>query len=462
MNDRIVNVVKKLVQYDTEREWFEFKMNLNNVQEIGEYISALSNSAAINRVGSGYLIWGVNDKTHMLEGTSFKFNRNVNNEPLKHYLMRQLNPDINFLFHDISIDHKRIVVLEISCAALIPTSFNRERYLRIGSSKVNLKKYPNNEANLFEALRVEPRTILNTESTNQDLTFQQLQMYYGAKGVKLNNSSFKRNFSFYTKDGKFNLLSQLLSDDSGFPIRVAIFSGTSKADKLFSVREFGHKCVLYSLEEVLQYGDVINILQSDESERIVERKETSLFENNAFREAIVNSFLHNNWINGDGPMISVFSNRIEILSRGTLPSGQSKEGFYSGESIPVNRKLSEIFLQLRISEKTGRGVPTIIEKYGKEIFSFKENSIIVNIPFKWINIMDINSTVVSKRENLNDTQKNILLEIRNNPNIKVFELAIKLDRGRSTVNVGLSVLRKKGYIERVGSNKTGYWRVIEE
>lgn len=165
---------------------------------------------------------------------------------------------------------------------------------------------------------------------------------------------------------------------------------------------------------------------------------------------------------GNGPMISVFSNRIEILSRGTLPSGQSKEGFYSGESIPVNRKLSEIFLQLRISEKTGRGVPTIIEKYGKEIFSFKENSIIVNIPFKWINIMDINSTVVSKRENLNDTQKNILLEIRNNPNIKVFELAIKLDRGRSTVNVGLSVLRKKGYIERVGSNKTGYWRVIEE
>ena len=55
-----------------------------------------------------------------------------------------------------------------------------------------------------------------------------------------------------------------------------------------------------------------------------------------------------------------------------------------GESIPVNEKLSEIFLQLHISEKSGRGVPKIIETYGKEAFTFRDNSIVVTIPLQRI------------------------------------------------------------------------------
>lgn len=80
-------------------------------------------------------------------------------------------------------------------------------------------------------------------------------------------------------------------------------------------------------------------------------------------------------------MITVFSDRIEILSRGTIPPGQTIEGFYAGESVPVNQKLSDIFLQLHISERTGRGVPKITEVYGKETYEFRENSIVVSIPF---------------------------------------------------------------------------------
>lgn len=38
----------------------------------------------------------------------------------------------------------------------------------------------------------------------------------------------------------------------------------------------------------------------------------------------------------------MFSDRIEILSRGTIPLGQTMEGFFAGESVPVNQKLSEI------------------------------------------------------------------------------------------------------------------------
>ena len=47
-----------------ETEWVEFKSNKVNPQEIGEYISALSNSAALCGKTNAYLVWGVADETH--------------------------------------------------------------------------------------------------------------------------------------------------------------------------------------------------------------------------------------------------------------------------------------------------------------------------------------------------------------------------------------------------------------
>lgn len=112
------------------------------------------------------------------------------------------------------------------------------------------------------------------------------------------------------------MLAQLFSDNSHIPIRVAIFLGASKADNLYSVREFVNQCLLYSLDEILRYGGVLNIIQADESNRMVERKDVPLFEDAAFREAVINAFAHNKWVDGNKPMITVYQDRIEILSRG--------------------------------------------------------------------------------------------------------------------------------------------------
>ena len=208
------------------------------------------------------------------------------------------------------------------------------------------------------------------------------------------------------------------------------FEGKTKGTNLFSVREFGNNCLLYSLDELLRYGDVLNIIQADETDRIVERKEVPLFDNKAFREAIINAVLHNKWTEGNEPMISVFSDRIEILSRGSLPPAQTMEGFYLGESVPVNEKLSEIFLQLHISEKSGRGVPKITEIYGKEAFA------------------------------LNERRRTILTEMRDNPNITAEELRKILGISKTAVDNNILFLRENGYIERVGSKKAGYWNVL--
>lgn len=463
-------IVNELRSYDKEKEWFEFKENWFSADELGEYISALANSAAIEGKKYAYFVWGINDKTHEIVGTGFDFDQDTNHEPLKHYLRRKCSPDINFDFKELQMEGKRVVLLMIPAAKTVPVSYARERYIRIGSSKENLRKYPEKEAYLFDVLRHGLPTLENTPSEYQDLTFEKLLIYYGAKGIKLNLDTFKKNFSFYTEDGRYNLLAQLLSDNSHMPIRVAIFSGKTKADNMYSVREFGNQCLLYSLDEVLRYGDVLNIIQADETDRVVERKEVPLFENDAFREAVINAFVHNLWVSGNEPMFTVFSDRIEILSRGTLAPGQTLEGFFAGESIPVNKKLFEIFLQLHISEKTGRGVPIVTQRYGRNAYEFRENSIAVTIPFNWINVMGDRAGNKegdkggnkNREYGLNQTQVRILAEIRNNPKITKVRLMELLGLGKTTIDNGLSVLKKYGYIERVGSRKAGYWKVNED
>ena len=202
----------------------------------------------------------------------------------------------------------------------------------------------------------------------------------------------------------------------------------------------------------------MNLIQTDESERVVERPETPLFDNKAFREAIINAILHNLWISGNEPMISVFSDRIEILSRGTLPPAQTMEGFFLGESVPVNEKLSEIFLQLHISEKSGRGVPKIIETYGRDAFTFRENSIVVTIPLHRIKKV---GNKVGNKKGLNARRQRIITEMRDNPNITTSELHQILGISETAVEKNLTFLKENGYVERVGSKKNGYWKVLE-
>ena len=466
----LIEEINELCAYDSEREWFEFKENWYEPHEIGEYISALSNSATLFGKDHGLLIWGIQNKTHKITGTTFNYESDVKEEPLKHYLARQLFPKINFSFEELEIEGKRVVALVIPCAKETPTEFDKERYGRIGSSKVILRKYPKHEGELFEVLRNGVATIENTPSKYQDLTFQKLLVYYGAKGLPLNENTFEQNLELRTPEGEYNILAQLLSDNSHMPLNVALFSGKKKSDNLFALREFGYQCILYSLDDILRYGDVLNVMQVDETNRVVERKEVPLFENDAFREAVINAFVHNRWVDGDEPMFSVYSDRIEILSRGTLSPRQTKEGFFAGESVPVNQKLSEIFLQLHISEKTGRGVPTITEKYGRKAFTFRENSIVVNIPFNWINVM---SDRVNIKENdkpyrsdngtkLNNTTIKIWKEIYKNPDITKAELKEVLGVGKTTIDRGVDALKKASMIERVGSNKTGYWNVLQK
>ena len=463
----VQKILKDLLQFSKEREWFEYKENWFQPVALGEYVSALSNADAWFGKKYYYLFWGINDNTHEIVGTTFDQYQDYKKEPYQNYLNRNLSPKIKFDFIEDTIEGKRIVVLVIEAAKDIPTSFNKVRYIRIGSSKDTMENNPKKEKELFKILEHGYPTIVNTPSKYQDLTFEKLFMYYGSKGVSIKQDTFKKNLHLLTKDGQYNVMAQLLSDNSQLPLRVSIFEGETKGSNLYSIKEFGFDCLLYSLKNLIDYGDVINIVQSDEANRKEERRETYLFDIKSFNEAIVNAVLHNKWVEGNEPMITVFSNRIEILSRGTIPPGQTIEGFYLGESIPVNDKLSDIFAQLRISDKSGRGVPKIIENYSKNAFEFRDNSIVVTIPFNANRKVGnkvgnkVGDKVVTRKHGLNSTREKILSEMRHNPNITKMELIAIIGISDTAIDNNIRYLRVNGYIKRIGENKNGYWEVLK-
>ena len=462
--NRYIDILENLLTFNDEYEWFDFKENWFSKDEIGEYISAISNGAAFCGKEYGYIIWGVNDKTKEIVGTTVNFDRDIDGEPYKHYLARKLQPSIAFETVNFDYKNERIVMLIIPAAKSTKTKYNGIDYIRIGSSKEKLVRFPEYEIKLNSILMNGYPTIVNTSAPDyaQELTFEKLFLYYAAKGIELRKETFEKTLKLKTKDNKYNIMAYILSDQNDIPVRVSVFSGIDKSAPLFSVKEFGNTCIMYSMDKILEYGDAINIIQADERNRISERKDVPLFNYEAFHEAILNAFIHNKWLTLNAPQISIFTDRIEILSHGGLAIDQDESGFYSGSSLPVNEVLASIFLQLRISERSGRGVPKIVSIYGRDSIKIEKNRITVTIPFNKINVnsFEIVSDKVYHKVT-NKTEDIIIAIIRDNPNITVNQLMIKTSLSEPGVKKNIKQLKEKGIIERVGSNKTGYWKIKE-
>ncbi|MWV63015.1 winged helix-turn-helix transcriptional regulator [Helicobacter saguini] len=62
---------------------------------------------------------------------------------------------------------------------------------------------------------------------------------------------------------------------------------------------------------------------------------------------------------------------------------------------------------------------------------------------------------------INNTQKAILKLIKNKPNITQKEIATKLNLSLKTINRAISNLTTKGYIERIGAKKSGYYKILK-
>ncbi len=298
-------------------------------------------------------------------------------------------------------------------------------------------------------------SIVNIESNNQELTFDQLKTLYTGNDLTLRDNTFKQNLNLLTKNGSYNVMAGILADTNSYSIKVAVFRGTDKTN-LIRRNEYGYKCMLVAARQVLDYMEAMNDTVVDMDGSL--RQERKLFDFPCFREAWLNACLHNRWSRQTPPAVYLFDDRIEIISVGGLPDGLSLEEFYEGKSKPVNLELQQIMVQLDYIEQTGHGVPLIISRYGKKVFDITENFITVTIP---LNKKRENTNMIKESTNwlTGSKDEQILMLMKNNRNIRVHEISKLLGVGTTTVTKRIRHLKERGIVERNGSKKNGWWIV---
>ena len=146
--NKYIDLFENFLRLDEEYDWLDFKENWFSKDEIGEYISAVSNGACLCGKEYGYIVWGVKNNPKEVIGSTITFDKDIDNEPYKHYLARNLKPSIPFEVIEFSYKGKRIVLLQVPASKLVQTKYKNVAYFRIGSSKEKLSKFPDWELKL--------------------------------------------------------------------------------------------------------------------------------------------------------------------------------------------------------------------------------------------------------------------------------------------------------------------------
>ena len=246
-------------------------------------------------------------------------------------------------------------------------------YIRVGSGNQQMTQKMIDEL-LARRIR---NSLRNICSPKNNLTFEQLQIYYQAKDLTLNDK-FADNLELLTEDGKFNYIGYLLSDNNGISIKVAKYSGKDKTD-LIENEEYGYCSLIKAAKSVLDKLEIENKTLTKITNK--ERIERKLIEPIALREAVINAFVHNDYSSEVPPVFEIFSDRLQITSYGGLVNGLSEEDFFGCRSMSRNRELMRIFKDLGLVEQLGSGMSRILKAYDKSIFEITPNFLVVTFPF---------------------------------------------------------------------------------
>ena len=372
----LADLVRELCKHPKETEWVEFKVNTDRPQEIGEYISALANSAALSGKAFAYVVWGVSDEDHEVVGTSFDpGSAKVGNEEIENWLLRLLAPRIHFRFLEVSVDESPVVVLEIPRAFRHPVRFRGEEYIRVGSYKKKLRDFPEKERALwrtFEQTPFEDRIAVERARDDEVLRFIDYPAYFELLDRPLPENrggildALARDRLIHRSDaGGWNvtnlglaLFTKHMEDTDNLrrkAIRVIQYRGTSRIETLRERVETkgyasGFEGLIRSINDLLPTNEVIE-------EAI--RKTVPKFPEPAVRELVANALIHQDFfITGAGPMVEIFEDRIEI----TNPGAPLVDTQRLVDSPPRSRNesLASFMRRVGICEERGSGWDKIV------------------------------------------------------------------------------------------------------
>ncbi len=372
----MAGLVRELCKLPRETEWAEFKVNNADPQEIGEYISALSNAAALNGKAFAYLVWGVEDQAHRLVGTNFVPSATKKgNEPLETWLLRLLTPKIHFRIYEFAVDGVPVVLLEIARAFRHPVRFQGEEFIRIGQAKKPLKEAPDREQALwriFDHTPFEDLVAAEHVETDEVLRLLDFSAYFDLLEQPLPAN----------QDG---ILKALANDELIRPCEAGGWNVTNLGAVLFAKKLEDFHSVKRKAMRVIQYRgtgrtetlreqqggrgyasgfegliNFINgMLPANEVIGQALRKTVPMYPELAVRELVANAIIHQDFfVGGAGPMVEIFSDRVEITNPGE-PLVDTQR-FVDSPPKSRNESLASLMRRFRICEERGSGIDKVV------------------------------------------------------------------------------------------------------
>jgi len=317
-----------------ESEWVEFKVNDDEPEDIGAYISALSNSATLIGKRFGYIVWGISNISHDIVGTKVRLlDAKVGNEELENWITRGLSPRVDFRIVTGDIDDQHVELIEVPAAAHTPVRFRDHEYIRVGSYTKKLRDYPEKERTLWKILEnhtweMEHATSFVTADDVLSLIDYPSVFDLLAKPLPDNRSAILRSLvdegviiseraQMYsiTNVGGILFARDLtkLQSLSRKAVRLVIYKDRDRTETVRA--QDGQKGYANGFAGLITYLN--DLLPLNEQIKQAFRTEVRMYPEIAIRELIANALIHQDFnVTGTGPTVEVFSDRIEIGNSG--------------------------------------------------------------------------------------------------------------------------------------------------
>ncbi len=363
-----------------ETEWVEFKQSYADPEDIGEYISALSNAAALAGKANGYLVWGVENGTHRVVGTSFKPRKakGKGNEDLEPWLARGLSPRIDFRIHELSVAGQAVVLFDIPAATSAPVRFKEAEYIRVGSHKQRLREHEGKERRLwaiFSATSFEEGVAATGLTADEVLDRLDYSAFFrllkeALPETKTGMLTRLENYRLVARHGRdgfhvTNLGAILFARDLNRfgrlgrkAIRVIKYAGTNR---LFTEKEWADPSARTGYAAGFD-GAVAYInsqLPSNEHIGQALRQTVRMYPEIAIRELTANVLIHQDFsVTGAGPTVEIFDDRIEFTNPGE-PLVEPQR-FIDMPPRSRNEELARLMRLLDICEERGTGIDKVV------------------------------------------------------------------------------------------------------
>lgn len=375
-SEELQHILDELCLLPTETEWVEFKTNKADPEDIGRYISALANSAALCGKEKAWMVWGIKDETHQVIGTTFQPHKaKKSNEQLEPWLARMLSPRLDFAIHEVQYNGHQVVMFEIPRATTIPVRFENEEFIRIGSQRQKLREFPEKERALwalFSQISFEKGIAMTGCSEEDIFHLIDFPAYFNLTNQPLPDNRMGvvdkliRENLIVARPGNHyditNLGGMLFAKDlqqferlSRKALRIIQYQG---GNRLETYRErIGERGYAVGFENAVVY--ISAVLPQNEHIGQAFRRDVPMYPEIAVRELVANALIHQDFtMTGTGPMVEIFSDRIEITNPGKPLIDALR--FMDEPPQSRNETLAALMRRMNICEERGSGVDKVV------------------------------------------------------------------------------------------------------